>query len=99
VGKLGKPASLPSVPKLIVHPVEGETLQSIALDESHPRNDEKDPGTEVLLTNKVVPIQMVSEGATVKLATGGKDTYIGTTDPLVTPHGFLITMFAENASV
>jgi hypothetical protein len=96
VASVGKPSSLPTEPLLIVHPVSGETLQSIAIEESHEKGDDIDPGTEVLLTNKVVPTQMVSVGAILKLAIGGKDTLIGTTDPLVTPHGFDINIFAEN---
>ena len=48
------------------------------------------------MTNKVLPTQIVSVGAILKLANGGKEILMGTTDPLVTPHGFDIVMLAEN---
>ena len=40
---------------------------------------------------------MVSVGAILKLATGGNEILIGTTDPLVRSQGFSTNRFAENA--
>ena len=97
VGSLGNPASLPTEPLLMVQPKEGEILQSIATDESQELEAEIEPATEVLFTDNVAPVQIVSKGETVKLATGGNEILIGTTDPLVTPHGFSTNRFAENA--
>ena len=47
-----------------------------------------DPYAELLMRDTFVLVHTVSDGAMYILARGLPDTYMGTTDGLVVPHGF-----------